>query len=136
MRIALISDIHGNFIALQTVLTDIERAHIDQIVCLGDVTANGPQPVETIRRINGLGCSVVRGNTDEWFFVPQTYDPNSEKERKLMVMLEWAMHKFLPDDIEFMRSFQPRVELPLDNGNKLLCFHGSPQSNTEVILAT
>ncbi len=81
MRIALISDIHGNFVALQTVLADIEHEHIDQIVCLGDVTADGPQPVETIRRIQDLGCPVVRGNTDEWFFVPQTYDPNSEKER-------------------------------------------------------
>jgi putative phosphoesterase len=136
MRIALISDIHGNFVALQTVLADIEREHVDQIVCLGDVTANGPQPVETIRRVKELGCPVVRGNTDEWFLVPQTYDPNSEKERQLMAMLEWAMQQFSPGDIAFMQSFQPRVELIIGNGNTLLCFHGSPLSNTDIILAT
>jgi putative phosphoesterase len=135
MRIALISDIHGNFVALQTVLAHIAREHVDQFVCLGDVAANGPQPVPVIRRVRELGCPVVRGNTDEWFLVPQTYDPNSEKERRLMAMLEWEMQQFSPADIEFMRQFQPRVEIQLESGKTLLCFHGSPQSNTDVILA-
>ena len=136
MRIAIISDIHANFVALQTVLADIERAHVDQIVCLGDVTAGGPQPRAVIQRVRDLGCPVVRGNTDEWFLVPQTYDPNSEKERRLMAMLEWAMQRFTPADIDFMRAFQPRVELSLENGKNMLGFHGSPQANTHAIWAT
>lgn len=136
MRIALISDIHGNFVALQTVLADIENRRVDQLVCLGDVACNGPQPRETLRRIQDLGCPVVCGNTDEWFLVPQTYDPNSEKERRLMELLEWAMKQFSSDDISFMRTFQPRVKLSLDNGRTLLGCHGSLVSNTQVILAT
>lgn len=136
MRIAIISDIHANFVALETVLADIEREHVDQIVCLGDVTAGGPQPRETLRRIKELDGPVVRGNTDEWFLVPQTHDPNSEQERRLMEMLWWAEKQFSPADIEFMRAFQPRVEIQLEGGNTLLCFHASPQSNTELILAT
>jgi predicted phosphodiesterase len=39
--IAVISDIHGNAVALDTVLTDIERVGVDQIVCLGDVIQEG-----------------------------------------------------------------------------------------------
>ncbi|MBI5303671.1 MAG: metallophosphoesterase family protein [Chloroflexi bacterium] len=136
MRIALISDIHANFIALQTVLAHIERDHVNQIVCLGDVAANGPQPVPVIRRVRELGCPVVCGNTDEWFLVPQTYDPNSEKERRLMAMLEWEMQQFSSADLEFMRAFQPRVNIQLEGNQTLLCFHGSPQSNTDLILAT
>ena len=136
MRIAIISDIHANFVALQTVLADIEKQHVDQIVCLGDVMAGGPQPREVIQRVRDLGCLIVRGNTDEWFLVPQTYDPNSEKERRLMAMLEWAMRQFAPADIEFIRAFQPRVELSLGNGKHLLGFHGSPQANTHTIWAT
>jgi putative phosphoesterase len=135
MRIALISDIHGNFVALQTVLADIETARVDQIVCLGDVAANGPQPREVIEKLRELGCPIVRGNTDEWFLVPQTYDPNSGKEQRLMAMLNWAMEKFSPADLDFMQTFQPTIQMPLDNAG-LLCFHGSPQSNTHVILAT
>ena len=136
MRIAIISDIHANFVALQTVLGDIELARVDQIICLGDVTAGGPQPREVIQRVRDLGFPVVRGNTDEWFLVPQTYDPNSEKERRLMAMLEWAMRQFTPADLDFMRAFQPRVEIPLEGGSILLCFHGSPQANTHPIWAT
>ena len=37
MRVALISDIHGNLVALDAVLADLEREQVDQIVCLGDV---------------------------------------------------------------------------------------------------
>ncbi len=136
MRLALISDIHGNFVALQTVLADIERAGVDRIVCLGDVAANGPQPRAVIETMHDLGCPIVRGNTDEWFLVPQTFDPNSEKERRLMAMLNWAMEKFSPADLDFMRAFPPTVQVPLDQGATLLCYHGSPQANTHVILAT
>ena len=39
MRIALISDIHGNLVSLEAVLADIRQTGVDQIVCLGDVTA-------------------------------------------------------------------------------------------------
>jgi putative phosphoesterase len=136
MRVALISDIHANFVALRTVLADIEKQRVDQIVCLGDVAAGGPQPCEVIQRVHDLRCPVVRGNTDAWFLVPQTYDPDSEKERRLMALREWAIQQFAPADIEFMRAFQPRVELRLENGKTLLGFHGSPQADTHVIWAT
>ncbi len=136
MRIALISDIHGNLVALQTVLADIKTARVDQIVCLGDVAANGSQPREVIEHIRDLGCPIVRGNTDDWFLVPQTFDPNSERERRLMTMLNWAMEKFSPADFDFMRTFQPTIQTPLDNGATLLCYHGSPQANADVILST
>jgi predicted phosphodiesterase len=136
MRVALISDIHGNFVALQTVLDDIERAAVDRIVCLGDVAANGPQPREVIEKIRALDCPMVRGNTDDWFLVPQRFDPNSERERRLMAMRDWAMEKFSPADLDFMRAFQPTIQLPLDNGVTLLCYHGSPHAHTDVILAT
>lgn len=46
MRIALLSDIHGNLVALETVLQELAQEPIDQIVCLRDVAALGPQPHE------------------------------------------------------------------------------------------
>jgi predicted phosphodiesterase len=44
VRIALISDLHGNEVALTAVLDSIGRAGVDQIVCLGDVATLGPRP--------------------------------------------------------------------------------------------
>jgi 3',5'-cyclic AMP phosphodiesterase CpdA len=65
MRVALIADIHGNALALDTVLAELSRDHVDQIVCLGDVVEGGPQPREILDRIRALGCPIVMGNTDE-----------------------------------------------------------------------
>ena len=45
MRVGLISDIHGNRLALDAVVAELEKEDLDQIVCLGDV-AVGPQPAE------------------------------------------------------------------------------------------
>ena len=47
-RIALISDIHGNALALRAVLEDISWRSVDRIVCLGDVVGYGPEPAECL----------------------------------------------------------------------------------------
>lgn len=66
MRIALLSDIHGNLVALERVLQERAQEPIDQVVCLGDVAARGPQPHEVIGRLRQLDCPVILGNTDAW----------------------------------------------------------------------
>ena len=66
MKIAIISDIHGNAFALDTVLGDLKREPVDQIVCLGDAIQGGAQPAQTVARLRELGCPVVMGNADAW----------------------------------------------------------------------
>lgn len=51
MKIALISDIHGNEQALDAVLLDIKQQSIDYVVCLGDIVTLGPSPKEVIKKI-------------------------------------------------------------------------------------
>src|SRR5579884_2332792 len=70
MRIALIADIHGNLLALETVLHELSQEHIDQIICLGDVAALGPQPRAVLARLRSLNCPVIMGNTDAWLQTP------------------------------------------------------------------
>ena len=64
MRIAIISDIHGNSVALEAVLDDFKTEHMDRIVCLGDVISGGPHPCEVIAHLKALDCPVVMGNMD------------------------------------------------------------------------
>ena len=64
MRVGLISDIHGNTVALDAVLDDISQCDVDLVVCLGDIAANGPDPAGAVDRIAEFGCPVVMGNTD------------------------------------------------------------------------
>ena len=62
MKIAVISDIHGNLEALEAVLSDLEMCHPDRIVCLGDLIGYGPDPEAVINKIGGLGITCVLGN--------------------------------------------------------------------------
>lgn len=131
MKVAIISDIHGNLHALERVLEQIDREGPYQIVCLGDVIAFGPQPVEVLHRIRLLGCPVIMGNCDD-FFVRW---PLPEENSLNYAQVKWAAGQLSPEDSAFMASFRPAVSVPLENGETLLCFHGSPRSNTEIILA-
>lgn len=56
MKIAIISDIHGNATALDAVLSDIKNAVVDKIVCLGDALTLGPSPRETLETLRHLNC--------------------------------------------------------------------------------
>lgn len=63
-KIAIISDIHGNLPALQTVLGDIRRRRIKRVICLGDLAGKGPSPAETVDLIRQTSEIVVQGNWD------------------------------------------------------------------------
>jgi predicted phosphodiesterase len=77
-RRAIISDIHGNLVALEAVLADIKSQGVDEIVCLGDICGYGPQPVECIRRVREVCAWVLMGNHDEALFVaPKDFSPNA-----------------------------------------------------------
>src|SRR6266496_5259634 len=66
MRVAIISDIHGNDFAFDKVETDIQKQNVDQIVCLGDAIQGGAQPAAVAQRLQRLNCPVVMGNADAW----------------------------------------------------------------------
>src|SRR5579859_1950223 len=65
MRIAVISDIHGNQLALEAVLRDLEgQPRCDQLIVAGDLCLNGPRPREALRMVRDLRCPVIQGNVD------------------------------------------------------------------------
>jgi putative phosphoesterase len=133
-RIGLISDTHGNLLALDAVLAELDREELDALVCLGDV-AVGPQPKETLDRVRGLGCPVVMGNWDAWF-LDRPPPPQDELGAKLDEINAFWADQLGADDLDYMRTFVPRLELPLEHGEHALCFHGSPASWDDFIFAT
>ncbi|QBD77903.1 metallophosphoesterase [Ktedonosporobacter rubrisoli] len=132
MRIALISDIHGNLVALEAVLADIARERVEQIVCLGDVAGTGPQPREVIEKLRALQIPIVMGNVDAWLIEPQLSADADEDTRKIEEIDLWCAQQLSQDERAYLRSFLPTIQLDL-LGTKLLCCHGSPQSNLERI---
>jgi len=65
MRIAIVSDIHGNLPALEAVLADLEQVRPDLVLHGGDLALGGPHPAEVVDRVRELGWASVLGNTDE-----------------------------------------------------------------------
>lgn len=135
MQIALISDIHGNLTALEAVLADITHRHIAQIICLGDVIASGPQPREVLARLQSLQCPVVMGNTDEWMLNPVPKPIQHEHGEKILAIDQWCAGQLNGIEKAYLGTFRPFLEHPLSPSQTLLCYHGSPRSNTEVIRA-
>jgi len=135
MRIAIFSDVHANLVALEAILADIRQRAVDQMVCLGDVAASGPQPHETIQRLIGLQIPVVMGNADAWLLEPQPYSGENALYQKVSEIDSWCANQLTEEDFKFLRTFQATVEIPLPMEGSLLCYHGSPYSNTDVITA-
>ncbi len=137
MRIAIISDIHGNCLAFDQVLNDLEREPVDRVVCLGDAIQGGPQPGEVVMRLRELGCVVVMGNADAWLLTGEETgsEPISDERRLTMdAVREWSLAQLSTTDRAFIQAFQPTVQVELEAGRKLLCFHGSPASFDDVML--
>jgi putative phosphoesterase len=71
MRIAVVSDVHGNLSALEAILRDLDRTSPDLVVNGGDLVASGSSSAEVIDRVRGLGWPGVVGNTDEMLWRPE-----------------------------------------------------------------
>src|SRR5271163_4647000 len=74
MRVAVVSDIHGNLTAFEAVLADIRQASPDLVLHGGDLADSGSSPIEIIDRIRALGWQGVMGNTDEMLVQPDSLE--------------------------------------------------------------
>ena len=137
MRVAVISDMHGNDLAFEVVEADISAQRVDQIVCLGDAIQGGPQPAQVVQRLRRLNCPVVMGNADAWLISgEETADEGIPPERlkKMGEIRLWSLSQLTEDDVDFIANFQPTVTIELQHDLDLLCFHGSPTSFDDIIL--
>jgi putative phosphoesterase len=134
-RIALISDIHSNELALRAVLRDIRRTGVDQVVCLGDIATLGPQPNAVIDILAELGCPCIMGNHDEFLLDPQLVHTYSQSPG-IVASVDWSRSRLSGNEIEFLRGFERDREIALEREAMLYVFHGSPRSNMEDVLAT
>jgi putative phosphoesterase len=133
VRLGLISDLHGNLPALDAVIGELDESGIDKLICLGDV-APGPQPRETIERLQELDCPVVLGNWDTWLLegVPPLAGAWGSKLREQGA---WQAAQLGESERGFLEALPSSVEVGLA-GRTALCVHGSPRSALEDIYAT
>ncbi len=137
MRIAVLSDIHGNALAFDAVLNELRQGGYDRMVCLGDAVQSGPQPAAVVARLRDLGCPVVMGNADDYLLTgtDSGAEPADDaRRRRLAETRAWSLAQLSDADRAFIGGFVPTVALDLDGGRRLCCFHGSPRSYDDVLL--
>lgn len=120
LRIAILSDIHGNLMALDAVMTDMESQSPDQIWCGGDIAWGGPWARECIARARAGGWICVKGNTDIWITGdPQTVE--TPEDRVIFNELA-AIHDVGTDDARWLAN----LPLGYTPAGSLLLVHGTP----------
>ena len=132
MRLALISDMHGNDVAFEAVAQDLARLEPDGVVSLGDVAQGGAEPAQTLDRLRALGARTVMGNSDDFLLEVPADSPEPVTERQLEVR-EWTLAQLRDEDVSYLRAFEPTIELPLGD-HRVTCFHGSPESYDDILL--
>lgn len=122
MRIAVISDIHGNLPALEAVVADLGTQAVDEVWCGGDLGWAGPWASECIALVREAGWTTVKGNTDIWISGdPQNIE--SDQEREAFRQTAHA-HAVSDADAEWL------LNLPIGHSGKgsILLVHATPES--------
>lgn len=139
MRIALFSDIHGNNIALNAVLDDIQsKGGVDAIWILGDLAAFGQAPVKTLERLAGLTATTqISGNTDRFLLTGDQPFPNPEQVKQnpnliniyteVTRSLAWTQGTLATNGwLTWIEKLPQTVRTMLPDGTRVLLVHASP----------
>lgn len=102
MRVAIVSDVHGNLTAFDAVLADIQRRAPDLILHGGDLALMGGQPAEVIDRLRELGWAGVVGNTDEALWRPQEQVRQQQHAPELGRLLKLIFEQYAPATLELL----------------------------------
>lgn len=131
MKIAIISDIHGNLEALKSTLEDIKKRNVDKIICLGDIIAKGVHPKECIDIIRKECEIVIQGNCDKHFATihdNETELPEQERKR-----IKWNQSLISEEDRKYLLDLPYCHEFYM-SGSLVRIFHATPKVNNKAIL--
>ncbi len=130
MKIAVISDIHGNIYALMKAFEDIEEQGVDKVICLGDLVGYGPHPNEVIALIKRREIPCIKGNYDASVVDDDyTYIRNTSINS---FSLPWTSNEVRIANKYFLDSLPTSLKYTF-NGVKFLFTHGSPNKITEYL---
>jgi putative phosphoesterase len=133
MKLAFISDIHGNAVALDAVLEDIKKRNVDRIIVLGDISYRGPEPKRALDLVKSLNTNVIKGNADEWV-VRGIKEGEVAKSALTMMNKErdWIYKHLDEEDIQYLNELPTEIKLEADQ-IKIHAFHATPTSLFDIV---
>lgn len=134
MRIGIITDIHNNLIALESVLAEIE-ASCDYIICSGDIIGIGPYPQETVQRMMRIkNLIAVRGNHERYLLesMPNEYPNEEQMGIDEMNHHKWEHKQLTENSVKFLNSLPYSRELEME-GKKIAVLHYAMNNENKYI---
>jgi putative phosphoesterase len=120
-KLGLVSDVHGDVVALEYAWTHLQALGVGQVVCAGDVVGYGPWPDRVVAFLREKHVPVVRGNHDRWAI-----------ERGLGVRDSFGGGTPSPETVAYLQALPASVPVS-GAGRTGVVFHGSPRSDMEFI---
>ena len=129
MRVAVISDIHGNQIAFEAVLQDLaQQPAVDHVVIAGDLCLNGPCPRQVLEMVQSLDCPVVQGNVDS-----EVVNEAPDKGLKKRTTVAWTREQIGPEGIDYLAALPQSHLVTHPDGTDLLVVHANPLNQEDAI---
>ena len=132
MRIAILSDIHGNLVGLDACLADLQQqGGADVVVAAGDLCMDGPKPKKVLQRLQEVGAQCIKGNTDR--FVGATTEAELEgTNEEDRTQVEWVRADLGDKWVAWLRDLPFSLRFgPADN--ELLVVHANPKTDSDHI---
>ncbi|MDK2973001.1 MAG: hypothetical protein PWP23_2756 [Candidatus Sumerlaeota bacterium] len=124
-RIAIFSDIHGNYHALDAVLKAIDDEKVDMIVCCGDVVGYGARPNECVNAIRDRKIPVIAGNHDHACLLLTDISNFNEIAKAAVI---WTKDVLSEENVAFLRQMPLTIR---DTANDVFFVHASPKDPGE-----
>lgn len=121
MRYLIISDIHANLVALDTVLEAVDLSTVDQVWCLGDIVGYGPNPNECVARMREVATVCLVGNHD-WAALGKLDIQDFNREARQAI--EWTQKQLSEESRTFLDALEGRRD---DVHGLFTICHASPR---------
>jgi len=126
LKIAVISDIHGNLPALEAVMSDIKKRKADKIICLGDIVGKGPSSKEAIDICKKECDIVIKGNWED--FICKDYTAlNQGKTDKISERIAWYINSIGDQRMKYLEALPHSTEFYF-SGKLTRLFHAHPKN--------
>lgn len=129
MKLALISDIHSNHLALQAVLEDIKKQGIEKTYCLGDLIGYGPFPNKVFPIIQKNNVTTIMGNYEESVLSGKKdrgFEHDDHPNHKMAKLsFAWAEEHISQENMDFISKLPREIRFNI-YGNEILMVHGTP----------
>jgi len=122
-KYAVITDIHGNIEALNSVLEDIKKTNVDDIFCLGDIIDIGPNSKECVNKLIEYNVKSILGNHELYLIRGTDIEPSIVGEER--DHYKWVKSSLTEREIKYIKSLPLYYEINIDYDNKkiVLCHY-------------